>query len=767
MTPIRPDGVIGRDHARVDGIDKVTGRARYGADEPVAGTAFACLATAAIARGRILDIDDRAARRVRGVLVILTHRNVGDAIRPGTWMLDKGHMATAIAPLASDAVHFAGQIVAVAVAESFEAAREAAALLRFEYRSEPHAATFGSPGAEEVEPRAMGETALAAGEPEAALAAAPVRIDTEYATPAQHHNPLELFQATCAWDGDTLTVWESSQNVRGYQHGLARQLGLRPKQVRVVSQVVGGAFGSRGELGQATAIVALAARRLRRPVKLVASRRDAFTIRSFRAETRHRVQLAAARDGRLLALCHDSRELGSRSEHFALAGSDSTARLYACPNVRTGVRGVAADRQTPGFMRAPPETPYLFALECAMDELAWALDIDPLELRRRNDTMVDPVHQLPYTSRSLVRCIDAGAAEFGWARRDPRPGSMREGEEVVGFGYATAFYPTQVGPADCRVALAPDLRARVEVGTHEIGTGIRTVIAQTVADRLGIAIEAVEVAIGDSDLPAAPLSAGSSSTASVCSAVALACEALRARIGKAATAARNAPLHGLEPAALRLGDGRVHIGDASEPLAEAVRRACRGRPMVEKATHTPHGAPPVIGPVLVRRGLPVIAGGSMLRDRLQFAFGAQFVEVRIDRATGRIRIPRMTGAFAAGRIVNPRTARSQLMGGQVWGASAALWEATEIDPRSGRYANCDLAEYLLPTHADIGRVDTLMLDEEDTRVNPLGIKGVGELGVTGMNAAVANAVFHATGLRVRTLPIRLDALLAAPALAGA
>ena len=455
--------------------------------------------------------------------------------------------------------------------------------------------------------------------------------------------------------------------MRAFQYGVAKQLGINPKHVRVISSFIGGAFGSRGELGQATALIAHAARWLGRPVKLVATRRQGFTLRTFRAETRHHLRLGAERNGQLTALSHDGWEMTGREVHFALAGSDATARLYACPNIRTKVLNVEADRQPPGFMRAPPEVPYLFAMESAMDELACALDLDPLDLRRRNDTLHEPIKGLPYTSRSLLPCIDAGAAAFRWENRRPRPGSMREGHELVGYGYATAFYPTMMGPADARVTLTPEGRAKVEVGTHEIGTGIRTVLAQTVADRLGVAVEAVEVVIGDSRLPAAALTAGSNSTASVCTAVALACEPVRERVVRAAVKAKDSPLYGRDAAQVVLRDGRANVDGWSEPLTAAVRRAGRGRALVGDASNNPHGGIPVLGPLLVRRGVPVITGGSMLKDRVQFAIGAHFVEVRVDRHTGQIRVPRMVGAFAAGRIMNPRTARSQLMGGQIWG----------------------------------------------------------------------------------------------------
>jgi xanthine dehydrogenase YagR molybdenum-binding subunit len=755
---IRPNGMIGSPQFRVDGLAKVTGRAAYGADHALPGAAYAYLATAPIARGKIQSIDARAARSMPGVLDILTYEEVGSAVKAGKPMLDGGYMSHAVAPLSGKRIHFSGQIVAVAVAESAEIAQAAAEAIVVRYKVEPATATLDSRGAKKVKPKSMGEPELKAGDVEKGLAEADQTVDAWYQTPAQHHNPMELFQATCAWEDDKLTVWESCQNVRGFQHGLAKQLGIKPEKIRVVSPYVGGAFGSRGELGQATALIAFAARRLQRPVKLVATRQQGFTLRTFRAETRHHLKLAADREGHLTALSHESWELTSRDERFAVAGSDSTARLYACPNVRTKVWNVEADRQAPGFMRAPPETPYLFALESAMDELAYKLKMDPLDLRRRNETAIETVTNKPYTSRSLMQCMERGAEVFGWATRDPRPGSMTDRDELVGWGYATAFYPTQVGPAQCTVTLFPDLRARVEVGTHEIGTGIRTVVAQTASDLLGLPLDAVEVCIGDSTLPAASMSAGSNSTASVCSVVAKACEAIRQRIASFAVGAGGGALKGRAEEAVRLVGGGAIAGEHGEPLEVAFRRASKDRPMVEEATNTPHGAPPVIGPMMVRRGRPMILGGSNLKDRMQFAFGAQFVEVRIDRWTGQIRVPRMVGVFAAGRIMNPRTAFAQLNGGQIWGISSALHEATELDLKTARYVNQDLAEYHVPVAADIGEVQTILLEEVDHLVNPLGIKGVGELGVTGVNAAIANAVFHATGLRIRKLPIRVGDL---------
>ena len=758
MDLIRPNGVIGADRPRVDGVLKVTGRATYGDDHALTDPAHAYLATATIARGKIRSIN-RSGLAGLPILAVLTHENVGKAIKPGRTLPDLGYMSHGWAPLRSPEVKFAGQIVAVVVAETFEAARTGAQALRIEYDAETPSAGFDSPGAEEVKAKSLYNTKLKAGDFAGAFEAAPVTVDAWYETPPQHHNPLELFQTTCAWEGDHLVVRESSQNVRGYQYGLAKQLGISTSKIRVMSPYVGGALGSRGELGQVTALIARASRQVGRPVKLVASRRQGFTQRTYRAETRHHLRLGAERDGRLTALSHDSWEVTSRVDRFALAGSESTARLYACPNVQTLVKNVEADRQTPGFMRAPPEVPYLFALEVAMDELAEKLGMDPIDLRRRNDTKVETVTGKPYTSRSLLECIAAGAEAFGWAKRDPRVGSMRDGDDLIGWGYATAFYPTQLGPADCRVTLRPDGSALVEVGAHEIGTGVRTVVAMTAADQLGLEVDAIEVRVGDTDLPAAPLSAGSSTTASVCNVVAEACRAIALKVGKAAVRDKHSPLHGKTAAAVVLRAGRAEADGASEPLTTAIPRALGGKPLVERATTNPHGSIPFLAPILVRRGMPMIFGGSSLKDRMQFAHGAQFVEVRVNSVTGEVRVPRLVGAFAAGRIMNRRTARSQLSGGQIWGVSSVLHEATEVDRRTARYVNDDLAEYHIPVNGDVQSVETILVDEQDDLINPLGIKGVGELGVTGINAAISNAVYHATGVRLRRTPIRVEDLI--------
>jgi xanthine dehydrogenase YagR molybdenum-binding subunit len=717
---------IGIATARLDGPAKVMGAAEYGSDAVPANPAYGILVTSAIAKGRIASIDARETRGVPGVLEVFTYQNIGK-IEAGQTFSAQGYMSTSIAPLASAEIFHDGQIVALVAADTFEAAREGAYRLNVTYSEDAPSASFDSVGAQTVAAKDVSKKHEdpSIGDAQAAFDAAPVKIDAHYATAAEHHNPIELFTTTCAWKGAKLTVWESSQSMWGFKNGLAQQLGIAPDDIHVVSHFVGGAFGSRGALTQRTAIAARAAQRLGRPLKLMTTRDQGFTIATYRAETRHHVKLAAARDGTLVSLSHEGFEITSRPDNYMVAGTDASTRLYACANIASNVSIVHADRSTPGFMRAPAETPYIFALECAMDELAVALEMDPVALRKKNDTKIEPIKGLPYSSRSLVECFDAGAKAFGWSTRTAVPGSMRDGDWLIGWGTATTLYPSNIAPATARVTLYPDGHAKVQVATHEIGQGVYTVCAIIVAERLNLAPAQVQVEIGDSDLPPAPVSGGSNSTASVSNAIARACDEVVAK------------------------------------------RAAGANGVVEAyAENVPQGAPKD-GIEKLYRGQPSFVGGSSAKDAMRFAFGAQFVEVRVHRLTGEIRVPRATGAFAAGRIVNPKTAESQLMGGMIWGISAALLEETEIDPRSARYMNKNLADYLIPVNADIGAIEVIMIPEEDTVVNPLGIKGIGELGNVGMNAAVANAVYHATGLRVREIPIRLERLLKAPALASA
>ena len=750
-----PKENMGEPVPRAEARLKVTGAALYPADFPVAGPAFGFLVTSAIARGRIERLDLEEARTVEGVLDILTYENTTEL--KDTKFADGA--ATSIQTLGPEIFH-AGQIIALVLADSYEAAREAAYRVKATYTTQSPSATFGSVGLVEEDATKVSpqhKHVPNKGDAEAALAGADVLIEAEYSTPIQHHNPIELFSTTCAWSGDRLTVYEPSQFVYGLKNGVAKRLGIDADKVRVVSPYVGGAFGSKGTMTPRTALVAFAARKLKRPVRLVATRDQGFTIATYRAETRHRIRLGAARDGKLVGYSHEGWEVSSRPDPYVVAGVEDSAHLYAFGAVQTRVNVVHADRNTPGFMRSPPAVPYIYALESAMDEMAVKLGIDPVEFRRINDTVTDPITGKPYSSRSLMKCFDQAAEAFGWKRRDPRPGAMRQGEWLVGWGCAGTFYPTHVGAATARVRLLPNGEVRVQTAAHEIGNGVYTVLGQAAAERLGVPLSLVTVEVGDSSLPPAPIAGGSNTTASATSVVLKACDAVRDRLLRAAVTANDGALAGRLPDQLRLRDRKAMAPDGAQESLEDLFKHAGVNAIEEYVEFVPPGVDP--GAIKQLYAGKVSMTGGPEGDKLMYAMGAEFVEVRIHQRTREVRVPRMVGAFAGAHIMNPRTAHSQYMGGMIWGVSSALHEATEIDRRLARYVNQNLADYLVPVNADIDQLDIILVPEEDHDVNPAGVKGIGELANVGTAAAIVNAVYHATGKRIRDLPVRIEKLL--------
>lgn len=726
--------LIGAPVPRIDGRLKVTGAAEYADDLPLDNPAQGVLATSPIARGRVVSMDLAAARAVPGVLAVYTCENVAGRLKPLKSQGSGGFGMSDFFPLRSNDIVHHGQIVALVVAETDKIAHEGVRRLDIQYETAPSAATFDSPGAET---RPLGELRPGTqpqrkGDADAALKSAAFAVSAEYETSPQVHAAIELYSSAAYWQGDNLIVHEPSQWLGNKLYGAAEQFGLDPSHVMVRSPFVGGGFGGKGSITPRLSLAAFASKELKRPVRIVVPRNQCFTTHGHRAETRHRLTLAASADGRLLVYRHHSWEATSRSDVTSMSGTDNSVRMYACANVDTALNLTRVDRVNPAAMRAPPEVPFLFPLESAMDELAHKAGIDPLEFRLRNDTDRDPMSDRGFSSRSLAQCLRQGAERFGWSRRTPSPRSMRDGDWLIGWGCASTMYPTYYAPAVARVRIDAE-GARVQAATHEIGTGVQTVLAQIAGERLGIPADRVLVETGDSRLPPTPYSGGSMTTAVVGSAIVQACDAIRRRLGGAVGGGEDA-----RTLLARAGLGSVEeLAEWSPPGAgaDAVQALYKGR---------------VNG-----------NGGAYKEGSMAFAFGAHFVEVRVHVNTREIRVPRSVSAFAAGRIINERTARSQLMGGVIWGLSSALRERAELDLRASRYVNDNLGEYLIPVNADIGSVDILLVPEVDATIPGLGVKGIGELGNPGADAAVANAVFHATGVRVRRLPIRIEDLFTA------
>ena len=748
------DGSIGFPTTRRDAAAKATGAARYAADFGHSGTAYAALALSSVARGRITRLDTAAAEALPGVQLVMTHRDLNQGLGEETFAMKGGHMQSSFLPLSSDEVHYAGQIVGLVVADTQEAAEQAARAITAEYATQPASANMEDPGHHtetEEEPSAK------VGDADGALAAAPVKIDQVYRTPTQHHHPMELYATTASWNDGKLTVECPSQWVMGQRQGLAAIFGIAVEDVHVISPYVGGAFGSKATILPHTVLVATAARRLGRPVKLVVSREAMFTVGSFRPATQNRVALGAERDGTMLAMIHESTGQSSEIDHVAFPGTEVTARMYAIPNIRTAESTISTDVNTPGFQRAPAEAPAFFGFESAVDELAVALGMDPIELRLKNEPAKDPVKGLAWSSRSLVQCYRRGAELFGWSKRTPQPGSMTRPDGVlVGYGCATATYPSAMAPSAAHVAIGADGTIRVRVAAHDVGTGAYTVLGQVAADVLGTPDEQVRVELGDSDLPSGPVSGGSITTGSSGAAVQKTARLLRDKLAAAAVS-DSGPFAGKDPAALSFTGGHVIAPDgASVSLPELMKTVPMGT-LEAAAEWKPVEMTDEKMQAALLGGMAM--DGPITSTHVSYSFGAQFAEVHVDPLLRTVRVARMVGAFACGRIINPRTARSNLAGGMIWGASFALLEQTMVDRPRARFANQDLAGYHISTSADIGEVVVELIDEEDKVVNPIGAKAVGEVGIVGMNAAIANAVYHATGVRVRKTPILIEDLL--------
>jgi xanthine dehydrogenase YagR molybdenum-binding subunit len=724
--------MIGQAIDRLDGEIKVTGMATYAADIRVDGLAHAVLVTSTIAGGRVIDIDSTRATAHSGVIGVLTHRNAPRLAPP-----EPGQLPLL---LQDDAVMYSGQPVAMVVGETRSAALAGARLVQV--CCNLAAGTYSiDEGAESFAPAAVSgqPSSSTRGDVQRALNDAEVHVEQTYITPMQFHHPIEPHAALAVWDGPDLTIHATVQGVQASRDMLAAAFGLAPERIRVVSRFLGGGFGSKGRSWWPCLLLsAMAARNFQRPVMLELSREDMFAVVGCRAEARHRIELGAKHDGRLTAMIHETTAQGSLDGEFCDAHGGISRMLYACQNVAVSHRVVRLNRPHPTPMRSPGYGPGSFALESAMDELAYAAGIDPLEIRIRNHAERDLHTGLPWSSKSLLECYSVGAEQFRWSQYSPEPCSMRDGRLLIGRGVASATYPAHRQPAAAYARLESDGTVVVQSATHDIGTGTYTVMTQVAAEVLGLPIDRIRFELGDSALPLSPRAAGSWTAASVSPAVSLATIALRRRIIDAACADDQSALHGVDPATIEIRDGWL------------------------RARHNPSSTDSYAAIAIRNAGYPIDAAGESRPGPEQYsmhAFGANFVEVSVDPDLGKVRVRRVVACYGAGRILNHKTARSQMIGGLVFGLGMALGEAAIVDANLGRVLNARLTDYLLPVNADVPSIDVCFIDEHDPHVNSIGVKGIGMIGAVGLTAAVANAVFHATGKRIRDLPITLDKLL--------
>lgn len=728
---------IGTPVSRVDGPAKVTGQAKYAADYNVPNMLYGAVLTSTIAKGRIQRIDTRAALRVKGVVEVLTHEN-----RPKMAESDKAwkddvapEKGSPFRPLGDDRILFNEQPVALVLAEDWETARLAAALIEVEYRRERGQTDIQAAQAEAF---TVAKPEKPRGDAPKAFAAAEVKLDAEYFVPTEHHNPMELFASAAVWEGDgKLTVYDKTQGVQNVQRFLCNVFGLKSENVKVMSPYMGGGFGAGLRPQYQVVLAVLGAIATKRPVRFVLTRQQMYGL-GYRPATIERLRLGAKRDGTLGAMMHDATAVTSTFEEFSRNDTGWGDLLYKAPNSKHTHKLAALDVPTSSDMRAPGAASGVYALESAMDELAVALEMDPLELRLRCYSDTDQNENLPYTSKNLRECYQQGAKAFGWEKRNPEPRSMRDGSELVGWGMATGVWEALQMPAAVRIALSANGHAEISCAASDIGTGTYTIMAQVAAEMLGLPMENVSIRLGDSTLPKTPVEGGSWMAATVSHAIAVTAAEIRGELLAAAKRIKDSPLADAKPEDVFFANG--NIASRKNPsrtirIVEAMREAGLDRIEKEKSHKF-----------------------EQVKGYVHNTHSAVFAEVKIDEEIGIIRVTRVVNAVAAGRILNPKTAGSQILGGVVWGIGMALHEETAYDHRFGRIMNANIAEYHVPVNADIHDIQVIFVDEPDPKVNQFGIKGVGEIGIVGTAAAIANAVYHATGMRVRDLPITLDKL---------
>ncbi|MCJ8165044.1 xanthine dehydrogenase family protein molybdopterin-binding subunit [Pontibacter sp. E15-1] len=734
---------IGKPTNRVDGRLKVTGQAKYAAEFDSPGLTYGFVVSSRIAKGKIKSIDTTEALQLDGVLQVFTHEN-----RPQTAWFDKSYQdedsppGSPFRPLYSDEIQFSQQPIALVVADTFEAARYGATLVNVTYEDAPFSTDFEGNREKAYTPEKYKSQPPpdARGDMAAAFASAAMQISEEYTHTSEHHNPMEMHASTAIWEEDgTLTIYDKTQSVQNSQKYIDQIFGLKPKDARVRSPFVGGAFGSGLRPQYQLFLTVMAALELKRPVRVMLTRQQMFSF-GHRPATIQKLQLGASKEGKLEAVRHEAFGETSRFEDYAENVVVWQNVLYQCDNVAFDYKLIGLDVYTPLDMRAPGGSTGQFALESAMDELAAASGINPVALRLKNYTEKDQNEDAPFTSKELRECYRQGAEKFGWEKRNPEPRSMKEGHQLIGWGMASGAWEASQQQASAKALLTVDGKLTVSSATADIGTGTYTVMTQLAAETLGLQLEDVSFKLGDSALPDAPLEGGSWTVSSVGSAVTLVCDAIGKRLLKLARKVKDTPFATAGYDEVIFSEGHMRLrSDPSKALAVTrIMRSAEINYLEEEVTSKP---------------------AEKQKKYAPYAHSAVFVEVRVDEDFGTIKVTRVVSAIAGGRIINTKTAESQILGGVVWGIGMALEEESLMDTTYGRFMNHNLAEYHVPVNADIHSIDVIFVEEHDEIVNPIGAKGLGEIGIAGVAGAIANAVYHATGKRVRNLPITLDKVM--------
>ncbi len=742
--------ILGKPINRVDGRPKVEGMAKYAAEFDAPKMLHGFALTSSISNGRVASIDTSAAEGAPGVRLVLTHLNAPKLHDPSAHK-DRQQQGGGIRneerlPLADDKVYYGGQYIAFVAADTLEQAHFAASIIKVRYEESPPDLNHHAEGIPEKKPdKNKGEPVQTdKGDAEKALADRSfVIVENTYTTPQETHNPMEPSATLAQWvAADRLTLHDATQYVKGVQDVLAKVFDLPRENVRVLSPFVGGAFGCKGAVWPHVILAAMAAKSANAPVKFAVSRRDMFTCTGHRTPTTQHIALAATHDGKLQGMRHRSETLSSHvGDYVESVGSRSTGVIYASPSIRIEEKVFKVNVATPTFMRAPGECPGTFGLESAMDELAVALKMDPVQLRLVNHSDVHPTNGKPWSTKHLKEAYQVGAEKFGWSRRTPEPRSMQRNGLLVGWGMATATYPAHTMAADVSINLRADGTAEVKCAAQDLGTGAYTVLTQISAEAIGLPVEKVKFELGNSDLPFGPVAGGSNTTATVGSAIHDAAKTLHQNLAAVAAKDSQSPLHGMDPAHLVMAIPGQLTGekerDKSDTFANILKRA--GMDSIE--------------------GKGSFKASESSKSMAHQSFGAHFCEVVIDPALPRVQVSRIVSVMDCGRVINAKTARSQILGGVVMGIGMALEEETVLDPATGLPATRNLADYHVPVNADVPDIEVHFVGEPDYAFNPMGARGMGEIGITGSPAAIANAVFHATGRRVRDLPITLDKLM--------